>query len=67
MPSPRGGKASPDPITDRPFGGSRADHGRRHESITRKGTHMGNRGGGIYIGGGAIALIVIVILLIWLL
>jgi len=28
---------------------------------------MGNRGGGIYIGSGAIVLIVIVILLIWLL
>jgi hypothetical protein len=26
---------------------------------------MGNRGGGVYISGGAIALIIIVVLLIW--
>jgi len=42
----------------------------RHEEANgtnREGTDVGNRGGGIYISGGVIALIIIVVLLIWLL
>jgi hypothetical protein len=33
----------------------------------RKDETMGDRGGGIYISGGAIALVILIILLIWLL
>lgn len=39
----------------------------RHDETNREVTVMGDRGGGIYIGGGVITLIIIVLLLVWLL
>ena len=39
----------------------------RRESRSGEGLAMGDRGNGIYISGGAILVILIIILLIWLL